>query len=158
MQKPWNIPNLPVYSLVTCNNQGRLNMNICTYVSAVSMKPKLYAIAVYNNTQTLINMEENDIAVLQLLHQSQYNLVNKLGKISGKTYNKYTFLFKKNALTIWENFSVLKDASALILLNKIHAIQAGDHKLFVFEVKKSKVFNKNYLHVNTLREKKIIRG
>ena len=158
MQKAWNIPNLPVYSLASYNNLGVFNMNICTYVSAISMKPKLYAIAVYNNTQTLDNIEENDFAVLQLLHKSQYSLINKLGKSSAKTFDKYSYLFRKNNLTHWEDFTVLKDCSALVLLKKLNAIQTGDHKLFVFEAKKSKVFNADYLSLNTLREKKIIRG
>lgn len=158
MQKAWNIPNLPVYSLASYNHLGVANMNICTYVSAISMKPKLYAVAVYNNTQTLDNIEQNEFTVLQLLHQSQYSLVNKLGKLSGKTYDKYNYLFKKNALSYWEDFVVLKDCSALVLLKKIEATQTGDHKLFVFETQKSKVFNTDYLLLNTLREKKIIRG
>jgi hypothetical protein len=39
MQQPWNIPNLSVYSLVSSLNE-KSNFNICTYVSAISMKPK----------------------------------------------------------------------------------------------------------------------
>ncbi len=158
MKKAWNIPNLPVYSLATYNHHGVVNMNICTYVSAISMKPKLYAVAVYYDTKTLENIEQNEFVVLQLLHQSQFSLVNKLGKSSGKTYNKYNYLFKKNALINWEELDVLKDCSALVLLKKIEAIQTGDHKLFIFEAQKSKVFNDDYLLLNTLREKKIIRG
>lgn len=158
MKKAWNIPNLPVYSLASYNHLGVVNMNVCTYVSAISMKPKLYSVAVYNNTQTLDNIEQNEFAVLQLLHSSQYHLINKLGKSSGKNYNKYNYLFKKSILTYWEDFVVLKDCSALVLLKKINAMQTGNHKLFVFEAQKSKVFNADYLQLNTLREKKIIRG
>lgn len=158
MQKAWNIPNSPVYSLASYNHLDAVNMNICTYVSAISMKPKLYAIAVYNNTKTLDNIEQGDTAVLQLLHESQYGLVNKLGKASGRTYDKYNYLFNKNALTYWNEFVVLRNCSALVLLKKINAIQTGDHKLFVFELEKSKVFNTDYLQLNTLRQKKIIRG
>ena len=45
MKRPWNIISPPVYSLVTYDEEGKVNMNICTYVSAVSMKPKMYSIA-----------------------------------------------------------------------------------------------------------------
>ena len=47
MRRPWNIINLPIYSLQTVDSNGKLNMNICTYVSVVSMKPKIYSIAIY---------------------------------------------------------------------------------------------------------------
>lgn len=55
MQKPWNLINLPVYSLATSTND-KANFNICTYVSAISMTQKLYAVAIYLNTQTLANV------------------------------------------------------------------------------------------------------
>ena len=45
MKRPWNIINPPIYSLVTYDETDNLNMNICSYVSAVSLKPKLYSIA-----------------------------------------------------------------------------------------------------------------
>ena len=48
MRRPWNIINLPIYSLQTVDSNGKLNMNICTYVSVVSMKPKIYSIAIYS--------------------------------------------------------------------------------------------------------------
>lgn len=157
MQKPWNIPNLPVYSLATHVN-GQSNMNICTYVSAVSMQPKLYAIAVYNNTKTLENIEQVEVAVLQLLHSSHASLIKKLGQTSGKNYNKQKYLEKKGVLTEWNGFSILQNLSAVVLLKKKEALQTGDHKLFVFEALQHKSFNKEYLTVDFLREKKIIRG
>jgi flavin reductase (DIM6/NTAB) family NADH-FMN oxidoreductase RutF len=157
MQKPWNIPNLPVYSLVTYN-QGLLNMNICTYVSAMSMQPKLFAIGVYNNTKTLENIEQSNVVVLQLLHQSHANLVKKLGQTTGFNYNKEAYLNKKGILVEWNGLIILKELSAVVMLNKIEAIQTGDHKLFVFEAIKHKSFNKDYLTLDFLREKKIIRG
>ena len=157
MQKPWNIPNLPVYSLATYLN-GTVNMNICTYVSAVSMQPKLYSIAIYNNTKTLENIEQVEFAVLQLLHSSHASLVKKLGQTSGKNYDKQKYLEKKGILTTWNEFKILQNASAVVLLQKKEAIQTGDHKLFVFETLQHKSFNKDYLTLNYLREKKIIRG
>ena len=79
MKRPWNIIDAAVYSLATYHNDI-LNMNICTYVTAISMQPKLYAIAVYNHTKTLDNLLQPSSAVLQLLHKEQYKLVKMLGK------------------------------------------------------------------------------
>ena len=61
--------DVPVYSLVTYDGE-KVNMNICTYVTAVSMKPKQYVVAVYHNTRSLQNLLESKSVVLQLLHRS----------------------------------------------------------------------------------------
>ena len=79
MKRPRNIIDAAVYSLATYHNDT-VNMNICTYVTAISMQPKLYAIAVYNHTKTLDNLIQSSSAVLQLLHKDQYKLVKMLGK------------------------------------------------------------------------------
>ena len=72
MRRPWNIINLPIYSLQTVDKDGKLNMNICTYVSVVSMKPKIYSIAVYYGTKTFENLENSDYVVLQILSKKKY--------------------------------------------------------------------------------------
>ena len=133
MRRPWNIPDVPVYSLATTGPEG-LNMNICTYVSAVSMKPKQYLVAVYKNTRTLENLTNGSTAVLQLLDRSQASLVNPLGKKSGRNFQKQRYLEKKNLLTDWKHFRVLKDAVALIELKTIDCFDTGgDHLLYCFE-------------------------
>ena len=67
MKRPWNIIDLPVYSLLSNDVNGNINMNICTYVSAVSMKPKIYSIAIDFKTKTYDNLISCDRVVLQLL-------------------------------------------------------------------------------------------
>jgi flavin reductase (DIM6/NTAB) family NADH-FMN oxidoreductase RutF len=155
LKKPWNIPNLPVYSLATYSE--KLNMNICTYVSAVSMKPKIYAIGVYENTKTLESIEKTNFAVLQLLSASQYKLVNYLGKKSGLMADKEKCLKSRNLITNWENYEVLKDVSALVLLQKTDKIQTGDHTLFVFNTLKYRSYHSDILTTSILSEQKIIR-
>jgi flavin reductase (DIM6/NTAB) family NADH-FMN oxidoreductase RutF len=157
MRKPWNIPNLPVYSLATHSN-GLVNMNICTYVTAISMKPKWYAIAIYENTQTLINVENSDTVVLQLLSPNHYTLVKILGQKSGLNYNKNRYLLQKDLLTTWNGQTVLKDISAVVLLQKISSQQTGDHHLFIFNTLQYKSFNPEYLTVEKLRNERIIRA
>jgi flavin reductase (DIM6/NTAB) family NADH-FMN oxidoreductase RutF len=112
-------------------------MNICTYVTAISMEPKIYAIAIYNETKTLENMLRTDRAILQFLHPDQYKLVRNLGQRSGLSFNKYNYLSKNNLLESWNNYDVLKNASARILLEKIDFTQTGDHVLFTFKTELS---------------------
>ncbi|MFM7177551.1 MAG: flavin reductase [Bacteroidota bacterium] len=157
MRKPWNIPDFPVYSLST-QMAGKANMNICTYVSAVSMKPKIYMIAAYQNTQTLTNLESSDTAVLQLLEQSQFGLVKHLGKMSGARFDKISWLRKRGVLEDWMGFPVISNVCSLVLLKKTKTIRfAGDHVLFLFSVEKNKVFSENYLTTGILKNKNIIR-
>lgn len=122
------------------------------------MKPKRYMVAVYENTQTLKNITGSKIVVLQLLHETQFNLVKKLGLTSGMLYNKENYLQKKKLLTTWENHKVLQNTAALLLLKKLWIKNAGDHHLVLFDVLKSKAFSKDYLMLNELRNRKIIRG
>ena len=93
MRRPWNIINQPVYSLLTKDSLGNINMNICTYVSAVSMNPKIYMIAIYYNTKTYENLINSDSAVLQLLSKDNISLVRGLGKKSGMKIDKDKYLF-----------------------------------------------------------------
>ncbi|MFM8916350.1 MAG: flavin reductase [Bacteroidota bacterium] len=157
MRKPWNIPDFPVYSLST-QMAGKANMNICTYVGAVSIKPKIYMIAAYQNTQTLTNLESSDTAVLQLLEQSQFGLVKHLGKMSGARFDKISWLRKRGVLEDWMGFPVISNVCSLVLLKKTKTIRfAGDHVLFLFSVEKNKVFSENYLTTGILKNKNIIR-
>jgi len=156
MKKPWNLPDLPVYSLATAGENG-FNMNICTYVSAVSMQPKRFMVAVYHGTRSLENMYASEQAVLQLLTTPQVGLVRTLGKKSALRFDKQTWLRKKNVLTEWQSFTVLRDAAAWMLLQKLWHQDAGDHVIFLFDVIKHKVNNPdNIMTLHTLRQHKII--
>ena len=137
MKRPWNIINLPIYSLVTYDEKDNLNMNICSYVSAVSLKPKLYSIAIDYTTKTYDNLKLNSFVVLQLLSKSHLKIIRKLGKTSGYLFNKEKYLRSKEMLEDWRRNIVLKDTCALIELKKINEINLeGDHALFIFSVSK----------------------
>ena len=155
-KKPWNLIDAPVYSLATMQ-AGDFNMNICTYVTAVSMKPKLYAVCVYDGTKTRENIIESDLAVLQLLGKNDLSVVKHLGMKSGIHINKQPWLEKKGLLMDWEGFQVLKRAAAFMLLKKRDTIQTGDHLLCLFEVISYKTNHSDVLSLNDLREKKLIR-
>ncbi|MEM6737630.1 MAG: flavin reductase [Bacteroidota bacterium] len=137
VKRPWNIVNMPVYSLATYR-ENQVNMNICTYVSAVSMKPKLFMVAIDYNTLTFKNLEKNNHSVLQILHKDHQPLVNLLGKKSGKSTDKQKKLEDKKALVNWNGNIVLDNACGYLqMIVKERADIGGDHELFYFEVEKS---------------------
>jgi flavin reductase (DIM6/NTAB) family NADH-FMN oxidoreductase RutF len=127
-------------------------MNICTYVSAISLKPKQYMVAVYRNTKTLDNLLSGSTAVLQLLHRSQSGLVNVLGKKSGKNLDKQKYLERKKVLTNWNGFRVLSDSCAWLELKSLgHVETGGDHLIFYFDLVRFKTnSDKSCLTVNRL--------
>ena len=156
-KKPWNRVNLPVYSI--SSKSGDLhNMHIITYASQISMQPKRFICGIYHGTQTLINIEASGEFVLQLLADTQYRLVDLLGKKSGKNVDKISRLRKRNELMDWNNFYVLKNCLAVMQLKVISSFEGGDHKGFLCDVVAYKNLNEgNILTLDTLREKKLIR-
>ena len=157
MRRPWNISNSPIYSLVTFDD-NILNMNICSYVSVVNMTPKIYAISLDYNTKTYKNIiGENSNIVLQLLSEENINVVRKLGKQSGNNFNKYHYLKQKQLLTQWNSIDVLKNTSALIMLEHKDIISnLPDHSVLIFDVLKYKSNRNDVLTFNQLIDKKII--
>jgi flavin reductase (DIM6/NTAB) family NADH-FMN oxidoreductase RutF len=158
MRKPWNAIDLTVYSLATMHNNA-LNMNICTYVSAVSMQPKQYMIAIYHGSQTLAVAQQTETAVLQILSTAQTRLVKTLGHKSGTSYNKHQYLNNTKQLSTWQSWPVLTDAFAYLLLRKLQVMLAGDHDIFLYEVVAQKTANagSTILTTNYLRDKKLLR-
>jgi flavin reductase (DIM6/NTAB) family NADH-FMN oxidoreductase RutF len=156
-KKPWNRVNLPVYS-ISSKSAFNENMHIITYASQISMQPKRFICGVYEGTQTLQNIESTGEFVLQLLHASQYRLVNLLGKKSGKSIDKMSLLKKRNELTAWNGYSILQNSLAVMHLKVIHHFEGGDHKGFVCDVIAYKNLNEGTaLTLDELRKHKIIR-
>ena len=156
-KKPWNRINSPVYSI--CSHDGdQFNMNIATYITAVSMKPKRYLCAIYKDTKTLEMIEKNAGFVVQLLSCTQYRLVDLLGKQSGYNTDKMARLAKRKALTNWNEYMILKDALALLEMKILQQFDAGDHVCFLCDVVSYKNnANGEPLTLDFLREKKMIR-
>ena len=158
MKRPWNIVNPAIYSLVTYDEKDNLNMNICSYVSAVSLKPKIYSIAVDYSTKTYENLKLNSFFVLQLLSKSHLKIIRKLGKTSGYSFNKENYLRSKEMLQNWGEKTVLKDTCALLELKKMNEINIeGDHAMFTFSVSKYKTLSeRGILTFKDLIDNKII--
>lgn len=155
MKRPWNIIDTPVYSLATYNKDA-VNMNICTYVTAISMQPKLYGVAVYQNTKTLHYLQASSIAVLQILHPDQISLVKPLGKKSGFDFDKELYLANKGWTDTWNEYKVLKGCAAYILLKKTSSVPSGDHAFFIFEAIGYKTVFEQVLQFQELITQKII--
>ena len=129
--RPWNRVAQPVYSLSTTKD-GKINMNICTYVSPLTMKPKQFMLGVYHNTQTWHNLKQTNQALLQVLSQDQSSLVRTLGKKSGQSYDKHSYLQSKVAYT--KNLAYLTDCLAYIHLQTQSWIPESDHDLVIAKV------------------------
>jgi flavin reductase (DIM6/NTAB) family NADH-FMN oxidoreductase RutF len=137
MRKVWNRPDIAVWSLVTTDSAGEYNMNICTYVTSVSMSPKMMAVAVFKDTKTLANLEQNpnQCVTLQLLGEKHASLVRSLGQTSGFQSSKIAKLQKKNALTKNANILHLTDVLGYIVLCDLQKYDiSGDHILYVGKV------------------------
>jgi flavin reductase (DIM6/NTAB) family NADH-FMN oxidoreductase RutF len=97
--------------------------------------------------------------VLQWMSSDQINLIKHLGFKSGNNFDKISYLEKKGLLSEWNNFKVLQDALAYVLLRQYDCMDAGDHLLFLYDVI---AFLNNRdaegLTLDQLRTKKIIRG
>jgi flavin reductase (DIM6/NTAB) family NADH-FMN oxidoreductase RutF len=157
-KKPWNRVNLPVYS-ISSRFDNMYNMNICTYTSAVSMKPKQLMVAIYNDTKTLEIVNNSTTFVLQLLAAKQYRMVDLLGKKSGKNIDKISRLEKRELMAEWNGYKILKDALALIELEVVNTMQAEDHTLFLCTVIDYKNLNEGEaLTLDNLREHRLIRS
>ena len=130
MRRPWNIVDSPVSSIATYDADGMVNMNICTYMMAISRKPKLYCISIENCSKTLDNILRSEECVIQILSEPQAKLVRPLGKKSGFDYDKQNYLEKRELLHSWKGFKVLKDSCAYIHFNVQNQQEVGDHILF----------------------------
>ncbi len=133
MRRPWNLVESSVYSLATRSPQGIPNYNICTYVMAISRQPKLYAIALQSNTLTCQNALDTETAVLQHLSSDHTQWIRRLGKQSGRTYDKHKSLQRAKALESWKEFEVLTNCLSYVHLTKIDSRETGDHLLFTFK-------------------------
>ncbi len=158
MKKPWNRVDLPVYS-VSSRHDSAENMHICTYVSAVSMHPKRYMVALFKGTKTIELARAEKRFVLQLLSEGDHGLIAQLGRQSGHDVDKIARLRKRGLLDQWRGFAVLSNAAAWIELVIIGEMDAGDHVMMLCDVVSSKnVRDNGILTLDSLRARGLIRN
>ncbi len=138
MRKLWNRPNMPVWSLSTADGETP-NLNICTYVTSVSMDPKLMLIAVYTGTKTLSNLKNNKHCLLQLLPEELAPVVRVCGQTSGHTTHKVKRLAKRYEFLQVDDLVYFAQAVGYMEL-QIESLRevGGDHVLAVARVVSAK--------------------
>ncbi len=159
MRKLWNRPDGAVWSLATSSKAGVPNMNICTYVTAVSLEPKLMLVAVYRDTQTLSNIRLGERVILQLLTEPLAPVVRVCGQLSGKEIDKIARLSKRYELTkSGDIYYFVKAAGYVELIIEQLTETSGDHYLLVGAVSRSKNLTTDPILTTTyLRRKGYIR-
>ena len=123
--KPWNRVDGPIYSLATTAN-GKGNLNICSYVTPISMKPKRFIIGVYKDTKTLANLEINPAGLLNYMAKDQANHIKLLGKKSGNSTDKITQLGNQIE-HVGDGLFMLKGSIATLRLKFMERLDCGDH-------------------------------
>lgn len=64
---PYTMLSSPVYSLVTSAEDGsKVTMNLVTYASPVSLKPRMFALGLYDGTLSRENMLSSGRGTLQV--------------------------------------------------------------------------------------------
>lgn len=159
MRKLWNRPDVAVWSLATSSKAGVPNMNICTYVTAVSLEPKLILVAVYKDTQTLENVRVGERVLLQLLTEALAPVVRVCGQQSGKTIDKIKRLAKRYELKENNGLYYFTKAAGYTELLVDQLIEtSGDHYLLVGKVLTTKNSHDDKILTTTyLREQGYIR-
>lgn len=158
MQRPWNRPDYAVWSLSTVDTEGKYNMNICTYVTAISMKPKQFCIAVYHGTKTYENIKNSHRVILQLLGAHQSDVVRNLGKSSGFKKDKVSIVNKKHPIIVTQELAVMSDSLGYCVIEYDQIIATGgDHDLIIGNVVSYKNLNEgDVLTTKQLGQLKII--
>lgn len=161
MRKVWNRPNQAVWSLVTQDKDSCFNMNICTYVTSVSIQPKMMLIAVYHHTKTLENIKANPNSpiLLQLLSEPLAPVVRICGQQSGNDIDKIARLEKRFTIATYHKLPYFADAAAVLLLENL-TLQSfeGDHDLLIGTVTWSKnLHDVSLLTTDYLKTHKYIR-
>ncbi len=134
-------------------------MNICTYVSAISLEPKLMMVAVYKGTQTLQNCSVGQTVLLQLLTEDLAPVVRVCGNMSGKDIEKIARLNKRYELSKYGDlYYFAKGAGFMELVIEQLIETSGDHFLLIGRVKKGKnLIDTPILTTSYLKEHKYIR-
>jgi flavin reductase (DIM6/NTAB) family NADH-FMN oxidoreductase RutF len=159
MRKIWNRPADAVWSLSTNTSGGTGNMNICTYVTAVSLDPKLLLVAIYKNTQTLHNCKVGQTVLIQLLTEDLAPVVRVCGQKSGKDIDKIARLQKRYELSEHKHLPYLSQCAGFMELEIEQMVEtSGDHILLVCAVIKGKnLLDAPILTTSFLKKHKYIR-
>ncbi|HEY9886497.1 MAG TPA: flavin reductase family protein [Vampirovibrionales bacterium] len=156
MKNIFKLQDYEVYSVTTIEG-GLLNANIATWVMQSAMKGKRVIVALDKDDLTIRMVKSSGIFNLNLLSQKQSNLINLLGRKSGKDIDKFK---KLNYFLDSRGCPYLLEAVGYIQAKVLNSMDSLDHEVFVCEVLNAKVLNPDepVLKLNYLRSKKLVRG
>jgi flavin reductase (DIM6/NTAB) family NADH-FMN oxidoreductase RutF len=175
-QVPIPVPKLstPVWSLATLHTNSKektttTNMNIVTYVSAVSIKPEpIWALSLYKSSLSHELFTRQGWGLLQLLNEDLAHpiVVSVLGKQSGRDIDKLSIINQQNIASLSSIqlsdlpiqhhlsattssppsscISVFQQSPVILCIEKsqIHpVIDVGDHDLILCKIRSSFCLN-----------------
>lgn len=137
-RRPWNRVDEQVYSISTLDGTGKINMNIATYATPITLKPKNYMVAVYRGTKTHANIfnKPKSHFLIQALSLGQAKYVRTLGQKSGINYDKATYLAKQN-MDLYaidgKSYGYLPGCGFVLLCKLTKSVKYGDHDIITAE-------------------------
>jgi flavin reductase (DIM6/NTAB) family NADH-FMN oxidoreductase RutF len=155
--KNYDVHSITTATPATADRDGRRNANIATWVMQTAMGGKVLAVALYQPDYTIELVRESGILNVNLLTINQTSLIRKLGRLSGRTTDKFKNL--PHALDE-RGCPYLTEAIGYAQCRVIDSIGAGDHDLFICDVLKQVVLNPDAVVLTNhyLREKKLVRS
>jgi len=117
--------------VITSQAEGKINGMTAAWVSQVSFKPRLLAVAIAPQRYTFELIEKSKVFCINVLSEEQIELAKHFGFQSGKKVNKFETIPFKYAL---KGSPVILSALAYFECEVTHLYEAGDHIIVVGEV------------------------
>lgn len=147
--------NYEVHSVTTVY-AGNKNANIATWMMQSGMKGTFLSVALYKIDYTIELVRQSGILNINLLSMEQKNLINKLGRKSGRDGDK----FKNLPHTIDERgCPYLTEAIGYAACEVHDTADSGDHEIFTCRIIRQVVLNpeKEVLTYRYLKDAGLIR-
>lgn len=126
--------------VVTTQADGKVNGMTAAWVSQVSFKPRLLAVAIAPQRYTYELIEKSKVFCINVLSEDQIDLAKHFGFQSGRRVNKFETVPYKFAL---KGSPVILSAVAYFECEVTHMYEAGDHIIVVGEVGDYEVMKPN---------------
>ena len=136
---------------------GKLNLNIASWVMQTSMNGKTVVVALYKPDLTIELVKKSNRLCISFLAENQTNFISKLGRKSGRETDK---LNKLDFGISPGGSPFVNQAIGYLDCEVIKWADGGDHELAICKVNKTLVLHpeKSPLRLNYLREKGLIKG
>lgn len=117
--------------IITAQADGKVNGMTAAWVSQVSFKPRLLAVAIAPQRYTYELIEKSKVFCINVLSEDQIEIAKHFGFVSGRKVNKFENIPFKYAL---KGSPIILSAVAYFECEVTHLYEAGDHIIVVGEV------------------------